>query len=117
MVTNSRSVTVQRMGRDTRSSDIEESVIANVGLFFFHVANLAETGSPAELAREFIKRRGGANRINFHASVRQILRVSGQAERLGGMLGEVAVADALHTAGDIPAPGGLGRRWHNERQN
>src|SRR6266404_1716270 len=80
--------------------DMEGSMILELGLLFFDMADVGEAGSAVEHAGE------------FGESVGRVEGVAFQVQGRGGVLCEVAVSDALDSALDDPASGGLGRGGH-----
>jgi hypothetical protein len=90
-----------------RLADSEGIIRCDCRLLFFYAADVGPARSTIEQAGENRELGCGADSVNFDAAVIEVAGVAGESEFDGGALGEVAIADPLDTATDIPAPGYL----------
>src|SRR6266849_8870005 len=103
MVRKSSAATAHRR---LRLPDVEGSMILELGLLFFDMADVGEAGSAVEHAGELGESVGGADGVDFHVAVGEVEDVPLQIQGGGGVLSEVAVSHALDAALHDPAAGG-----------
>src|SRR3954454_11892662 len=87
----------------SRLADTERVIFRDRRLLFVDAADVRPAGPAVEQAGERGELGCGADGVDFDAPIVEIARVAGEAELGGGVLGEVAVADALHATANIPA--------------
>ena len=77
------------------------------GLLFVDAADVGPSGAAMEEAGECGEFGRGTDGVDFDAPIVEVAGVAGEPEFNGGALGEVAIADTLNAAADVPAPGFL----------